>query len=421
MRRILSAALAIFFGTTAATLSQELSDEVTPIFPEDLTPADAAIFSGATFNREIQSYFGGVSIPLLSNEKHLIMTEMNFAWTDPLDEQINIGLIHRWKFPNKDWIVGENVFFDWGNSINGNGYAGIGTGMEVLSHCFEFRFNYYWPDPRQPEIAGDFSSSSSSSTTNSLGTTSTTTPTGAETTTQIISQVQEEEEGGIVTTTVFQDTTTENFLTTTTEDFETINSFNSLYRSPIYEAAMQGYDIEFGVPAYCIFNFFMPRQTGAKVVMVEEEPLPNNCPNVWGFVGYEDFQNPFGADVAGFKGRVEWRVNPHLVIEGKYHESPWPQIGGNWYGGFRVTCNLDDPNDDRGLFARLFDIDCNTPEKSRWLQKVGRDPRYRFAESERVVEAISTTTVTPSSTVTQNPFSRVTSALREVVSIQPFN
>lgn len=353
MRPIVTLLVAVLLSNYA--WSQEEILEPTPVYPDDLSAADAVIFSQNVFSRNFQSYGGGAIVPLLSDDRNLIHVEANFAWTDPLEEQINVGLVHRWQFPGKDWVVGENVFFDWANGPSGNGYAGVGAGAEILSPDFEVRFNYYWPDSRKSHLG----------TTTSQETTTGVTPDG---------------DPYLTTNDNEQFFLNQDFIRKTTTTTEQCDFF---------EVPMEGFDVEAGIPLRIKKQEVVSVPVGGKnpvfVESLEESQWPANL-NLWAFVGYQDHQNPHGPDQAGFKGRLEWRVNPHLLIEGTYYENPWPGIGGNWYTGFRVNCPLDDPNDNRNLVSKLLTPEAPTWEKDRWLQRVVRERRFGFAQIKKAAQ-----------------------------------
>lgn len=340
----------------------DLASEHREIVTDGMTAADAIIFSGAVFSREYQAVEGGVILPLAVGKNQRLHLEANIGYSDPLEEQFNIGLVHRWKVPNKDWIVGENIFLDYANSPNGNGFLGLGLGAEVLAENFEARFNYYIWDSRQPRR--DCYHQSSSSSSEKL--------VAHDHTYQLLSSRMEHYQ---IFDTV-EELTTEEYLRKTTETWEDVDC---------YEAAMRGFDVEFGIPLRIKREEYVPVPMGGKNPVIVEEVRSGQWPeklNVWAFVGYQDFQNPFGADTSGFKGRLEWRVNSNLLLETSYHDSPWTGKGGNWYTGFRMSCALDNPDDDRGFFSRLFTPEGATTEKDRWQQRVVRDHRAHFSERE---------------------------------------
>ena len=371
------------------------------LYPSSLTPNDWVMFKGAEFNSDIQSYFLGLSLPLMTSENDLLFLEAQFAWNDPLDEQINFGLAHRWLLKeDKNIIIGENVFFDYNNSRNGNGFGGVGTGFEILTPNFELHFNYYWPDNRQPVI-GRRTTQNTERSSRFVSQTVTETPNGSsrsttETTTdQTIVSTEVPDLPPIISTstaTAISTTTRQPFLRNVTnlfEDTETITTRELLQR----EAAMEGFDVEVGTPVPF---------------------LPDNI-NMWGFIGYYDFQNPFpmGEDSDGLKGRLEWRVNPNFTLETIYFDQDWPTTGGQWYSGFRFSCPLDDP--ENGLLATLFTPKPDSGFDSRWLQRIVRQRRFRFVEDQFREESLTTTTrTTTRSETVSTPFERVTRTLQTI-------
>lgn len=362
-----------------------------PLCPGDLDLSDTVFWKGILASREVQSYYLSATVPLASSDRSLLLFETQGAWNDPLDEQINAGLIHRWT-PGGNVIIGSNFFYDYNSSIRGNGYGGVGTGMEVLTPNFEMRFNYYWPDSRQPSIGKASGSTRNRSTREDLGTTRTVAASGSPTSTSTASSTSQSVNlgGGVLTTTTTTTTTTtrQNFLETLTT--RTRNSQSSTTRTvtPGLEAAMQGFDAEAGV---------------------SPEFLPDWM-NVWGFIGYYDFQNPFGPDSAGFKARAEWRFNEYLCLESTYYENAFSNIGGNWYGGVRMSCPLDGDGGFRNKLANLFVPQGDPTCSSRWLERVNRQRRFMFAESEPRITETSTSSSSIQTTRRFNPFIRSNTA-----------
>jgi len=384
------------FGLMVSNLSAGeimVVDPKSPLFPDeplcpgDLALSDTVFWKGVLASREVQSYYVSATAPLASSDRSLLLLEMQAAWNDPLDEQLNAGLVHRWT-PGGNVIIGSNFFYDYNSSIRGNGYGGVGTGMEVLTPNFEMRFNYYWPDSRQPHIGKASSSTRNRSTRENLGTTRTVAASGPPTSTSTASSTSQSVNlgGGTLTTTTTTTTTTtrQNFLETFTSRTRNSQFSNSRTVIPGQEAAMQGFDVEAGV---------------------SPEFLPDWM-NLWGFIGYYDFQNPFGQDSAGFKARAEWRFNEHLCLESTYYENAFSNIGGNWYGGIRMSCTLDGAGGFRNKLANLLVPQGDPTCSSRWLERVNRQRRFMFAESEPSITETSSSSSSIQTSRRFNPFSR---------------
>jgi Inverse autotransporter, beta-domain len=62
------------------------------------------------------------------------------------------GLGFRQLLPGHEAILGGNVYWDSLHSSNGNDFAQLGVGAEVLTHWIDFRFNYYLPEEDRYEV-----------------------------------------------------------------------------------------------------------------------------------------------------------------------------------------------------------------------------------------------------------------------------
>jgi hypothetical protein len=139
---------------------------------------------------------------------------------------------------------------------------------------------------------------------------------------------------------------------------------------------MEGYDLEVGVPVPF---------------------LPEFC-NLWLFGGLYDFNNPFGGDLDGFQGRLEWRLNPSLCLETAYFTQDRFITGDNWYFGIRGSLPLEGSGN---FLANLFRPKSNAGSDRPWLRRVRRDGRHRMTETGWGCDAMRTFTKTSSGRFSQ--------------------
>jgi hypothetical protein len=215
---------------------------------------------------------------------------------DNRDQSLNsYGLIARYRVPNQDFIFGVNGYYDAVHSQQGNDFDQAGFGAEMLSRWVDVRFNYYLPEDTRYEI-GRTTSVKTKTTFGPVVSdgmpTQATRPAGR---------------NGIAgASRLFtQSTVTLTQTRTKTETKRTVKR---------YEAALQGWNTEAGL--------LIPGLDEYMEVRV--------------FAGAYGYQNPFGKDRIGFKGRLEARVLPAITADVEYWEDA-SLMGGHWTGECRVT------------------------------------------------------------------------------------
>lgn len=245
-------------------------------------------------------------IPLLQNDNGMLFLYPRFGMSSDVNSGYSMGLGARHYLPAIDAIIGANVFYDRYASPNDNYYNQISLGLEVLTRWVDARFNYYIPDssPNMIDSQNVRSRTQTQSASSSWG------------------------EPFATGYTIRQPFTTTTRTTTTT--------VNQLFER--FEDTMQGYDAEIGVLTPWLERYVALR---------------------W-FAGYYNFDNSYGDDLSGFKGRAELRFSSKLAIDATYYQDE-EITGGNWLFGFRMSIpvfmeNLADGRSPfEGSFTGMFD------------------------------------------------------------------
>lgn len=202
-------------------------------------------------------------IPLWYSEGGVVFLNPRVSFNDASEEEFNIGFAWRALVADAQLIVGANTFYDSRWSAHNNRFEQVGAGFELLSSWIDARFNYYYPDDDK-KITETFQTTETTSSSRTV--------TGPP---------------YLSGTTILQDRTSITDTTTTTRWFED------------YEVALEGYDAEIG----------------ARLPFLEEHATTRI------FIGYQSFDNPFGPDREGLKGRIEVRFGEGLLLDGEVYEN----------------------------------------------------------------------------------------------------
>ncbi|MFT5241954.1 MAG: hypothetical protein ACI9OU_002047 [Candidatus Promineifilaceae bacterium] len=202
-------------------------------------------------------------LPLWHNEDALVFLNPRVSFNDDHEEEFNIGLAVRKLVADGQLIVGVNGFYDSRSSTHNNRFEQVGGGIELLSSWVDVRANFYYPDDEQKVISSRETTEVSSTRRASTGA------------------------PYVSGTAILQDRTTVTRTTTTARLFEE------------FEAALEGFDAEIGVR-----------------VPVFEEHVTTRV-----FVGYQDFDNPFGDDKEGVKGRIEIQLGDGFLVDAEVFEN----------------------------------------------------------------------------------------------------
>jgi hypothetical protein len=339
-----------------------------PVRPGEMT------FGVGVSDEDVSASFDTI-FPIAVPANGLLFLNPKLTTGDELDPRVSLGLGYRHLFEGSQIIVGANLFYDNFDSVHGNRINQIGVGAEVLTRWVDFRANLYLPEQNRHRIdekqTVDISRTSSSSS-QALG------PrvTGQDLRFQGYNILQS-------TTGLNETQTTINLRETETTRFW-----------ERYEAGMRGADAEIG--------FLVPGVDRYADVRL--------------FGGYYYFNNDFGGDIEGFKGRLEVRAVPAVTFDAMYYDDK-EVIGSNWFYGVRVSAPFDLANlsNGRSPFAGFTEAfkpkGMNERENfaRRMTENVMRTSRVSTSES-KFIKVREQKEVSQDSTtyVTSTPYSSTT-------------
>lgn len=227
---------------------------------------EAAVPGGITFgvhaNDQRVRGMGDALVPVWQGDGSLVFINPRVSFNDDGEEEFNFGAGWRGLVADDAIILGGNLYYDTRWSMFNNRFEQVGAGIEILSNWVDARANYYYPDDKREVISSRSESTSASSTTAHFG-------------------APYRQGSATVFPRAFVTETT-----TTTRWFE------------MFETALEGFDAEIG----------------ARLPILEELAATRL------FVGYQSYENPFGDDLEGFKGRLEIRVGEGLLIDAEIFE-----------------------------------------------------------------------------------------------------
>ncbi|NOX99071.1 MAG: hypothetical protein GXP30_04940 [Verrucomicrobia bacterium] len=280
--------------------SESSAAEATISYHDPMAWSSQVVLSSYVGDGHAEGYID-LLIPLLQNDNGMLFLYPRFGMSSDVNSGYSMGLGARHYLPAIDAIIGANVFYDRYASPNDNYYNQISLGLEVLTRWVDARFNYYIPDssPNMIDSQNVRSRSQTQTSTSSWG------------------------EPFATGYTIRQPFTTTTRTTTTT--------VNQLFER--FEDTMQGYDAEIGVLTPWLERYVALR---------------------W-FAGYYSFDNSYGDDISGFKGRAELRFSSKLAVDATYYQDE-EITGGNWLFGVRMSIPvfMENLSDGRSPFAGSF-------------------------------------------------------------------
>ncbi len=234
--------------------------------PEGATEGAAKVPGGLTLGVHANDMrvrgMGDALLPVWQRDGSLLFFNPRVSFNDDSEEEVNLGVGWRGLAADDSVILGANFFYDTRWSMFNNRFEQYGAGLEVLSSWIDARANYYYPDDKRELISSHSEESSASDTSIHLG------APFARGRTIVVPRTY-------VTQT-----------TTTTRLFE------------IFETALEGFDAEIGARLPILADLATTRL----------------------FIGYQSFDNPFGDDMEGLKGRLEIRIGEGLLIDAEVFE-----------------------------------------------------------------------------------------------------
>lgn len=309
-------------------------------------PVTLGIFSGD----EGVSGQGDLLLPLYRYESGLLFFNPRVSASDSHQEETNLGIGLRHLVDARcPFILGANLYYDGRWSRYNNRFDQLGVGLELLGSRVDLRANYYLPEQDRYRID--------------------TVRAESVTQTERISQVADNwfepyAQGNQILQDYGDRLTTRRTLVTET-------SWQIYDR---YEAALEGFDAE----------------AGWRLPLLEDWAATRL------FVGFQYFDNPFGKDFKGAKGRMEVRLfNDLLTLDAHLYEDEDLNLT-DYLVGARLRLPLGLPGGKPALRqGNGGDL------AARLTEMVMRDPKVQTRESKFVadpalqgVDTISQTTVT---------------------------
>jgi hypothetical protein len=253
--------------------------------PPEKTARGALTF-GYEGSEDLHTGYADVLQPLFASPgRAALFYGGRFSIDDDQQEVQSHGLVFRYRVPDRDIIIGANVYYDSVESAYDRQYHQLGLGLEVLTKWVDFRANYYLPDQKKETIERA----------------------------SVVTGEADLRTGvlGVIPPRV----ATGGFFIPGRPIFGQF-LFNSFQRRELsrFESPLEGLNTELGFLIPGIDRFAEVRILG----------------------GYYHYLNPFGSDFDGFTARLEARIRKGLTAEVQYWEDE-ALTGGNWTGSIRVS------------------------------------------------------------------------------------
>jgi len=347
-------------------------------------------------------------VPLAERGNSLFMINPRASLRDEGESEINLGLVWRHLLPDAGISVGANAWFDTRESRHDNRFNQTGFGLEILGRRVDARVNWYNADndlepfneftTRETAVRTDVSVRADVVTRRrvAVDVASNVKTTVTETTEWDAPyaeghEVLQDFERDITTTSV-----TERVTTRATTDTRTVRTTRTTQRTTTitdrlfrqFESGLDGFDAEIGVKL----------------------PLPESAPELRVFAGYYDFDNPFGDDIEGYKGRLELRAGPYLTFDAEFFDDDRLN-GTDYFVGLRLQVPLYGDNTWKRVRDGLRASAHRPVAERRYTDMVMRDVRVQTAESdplEDVARRRQTTDVEVEKQVSERSDSRTT-------------
>jgi hypothetical protein len=340
--------------------------------PEESNRLGRATFGLEFYQHQVDSSLDTL-VPLATPQNGLLYLNPKLSVSDRLNPSVSVGLGYRHLFEGPQIILGGNLFYDSDYTNFDHHVNQFGFGAEVLSRWVDFRANYYLPEQNRRRINTKQTTSLSQKVTSS---------------TQALGPVATSDTIGF---------SGHNLVETIHGMNQTLNTFNvTNYQTTHfweqYEGAMRGVDTELG--------FLIPGLDKYAETRI--------------FGGYYYYENPFGKNFSGFKGRLEVRALPSVTFDAAYYQDK-EIVGSNWYYGVRVSTPFDVGNIAHGKnpfagFAEGFKPQQTSDAErfaARLSENVIRSSHVATSHSNFIEVGQKTVVVDPPATfVTGTPFTK---------------
>jgi hypothetical protein len=136
----------------AGTLIQDNSKGKAQIEPEK--PVNGALTFGYQGSEHLNTGYIDLLQPLFSPSSNVaLFYDGRFSFDDSDQTFQSHGLVFRYRIPDRDVIIGANVYYDSLDSAYDHHFDQAGVGLEVLTKWVDARANYYLPDQKREQIA----------------------------------------------------------------------------------------------------------------------------------------------------------------------------------------------------------------------------------------------------------------------------
>ncbi|MDP8217769.1 MAG: inverse autotransporter beta domain-containing protein [Candidatus Theseobacter exili] len=269
--------LMVMFAGVKASFAQ------TPEQPQVKAPLPpAAVTLGGKFSSDDNTGYVDILAPVVGSDTAFLFIDPRVAISEgPANEQ-NVGIGGRTLVFDEKFIFGGNVFFDTRETVNKNRFNQVGVGGEMLTDWVDARINFYWPQDDEEIIDSYDMQESETSMESSWG----------------------------------SPYFTENTVSQSGKQVATTRITNRHYDR--FEKALDGVDFEIGVRLPVLQDVMETRIFG----------------------GYYYYDNDYGKDIKGFKGRLEVRAMPALIFDAEIYEND-ELHGTDYYVGARLNVPFD--------------------------------------------------------------------------------
>jgi hypothetical protein len=275
------AAMVLGFGMTTLVQAQQAKPAMAAPALEKSAPVEAEwsnplpsgrLNLGIHFGDQQTESFGDILVPVIQFESGLMFVNPRGTWNDSDGQEFNIGLGYRHLFPDRNIIIGGNLFYDLRNTSLDNTFNQFGCGLEFLSTWVDARVNAYLPETGK-KTADHYATATS--------------------------KTQEQGSYWYAPTGQGHLITQYGYDVTSTYDVKTLQHYQ------ISEQAMDGFDCEIGA--------LLPI------------PVVTDFADVKVFAGYYDYNAHYGDDITGMKGRLEIKPMPSLYLDADHGPTNGPE------------------------------------------------------------------------------------------------
>lgn len=270
--------------------------------------------------------FGDAIVPVYFTKSGAFLVNVRGSGSDNEEEEANAGLVYRHLFPEKDLIVGGNIFYDSRWTAHDNRFDQMGVGLELLSRWIDARANLYLPENKEV-LVDSFTDQT----------------------------VEQRTSGG------WRDPYAESYHIA--QDYvRRTETITTTYLFERFEQAREGWDAEVGVKL----------------------PVPDSLGEYRLFAGYYNWDAQYTREdeISGFKARAEARILPALFLDASWYEDK-ELNGSDWFIGARLSLPFDLGllAEGKNPFAGAFSRPKPAPFAARLFEMVIRDLKIQTEDS----------------------------------------